>query len=373
MSAITLPVSLGEALDKLTILDIKLRRIKDNRRNAVQHEYNLLYEKLGDYITKYNFYYKLLININEQIWDDQDIVRGVKSDDVAYVQLCNKILDCNDMRFRIKNKINQLSDSSIKEQKGYALKKAFFISHMGLGDVINQIGAIRYFSLIYDELIVFVKENYLKNVQLFIGNDPNIKYASEEQINKYHYEQLKEVAKINGADLLAAGQWKANYNAQIGIPLSFYTDLGLSHNIYRDYFYVPEYPEQKQLLDMIQAQTQRVAFVHLTASNRKITYDKPFDDEVFYCDPCESRYQPGHKFYELSKAVLGHPIVMYKSIIEAAEEIYIIDSSFSGFSSLLNTSKAVDKKTMVMCMPTNNGYSLGKGVMDGFKIIVQPM
>ena len=369
MSIITLPVSLGEALDKLTILDIKLRRINDNRRDAVKHEYDLLHEKLGEYVSKYKFYYRLLVRINEQIWDDQDIVRGVKADDGAYVKLCNKILDCNDMRFRIKNKINQLSDSAIKEQKGYALKKAFFISHTGMGDIINQIGAIRYYSLIYDELVIFVKDSYMKNVQLFIGNDPNIKYASESQVNMYHYEQLKELARINGADLLAAGQWKANYNAQIGIPLSFYTDLGLDHSVYRDYFYIPEYPEQKQLLDIILGQTKRIAFIHMNASNRKITYERTFNDDIFYCDPCESRYEVGHKFYELSKAVLGHPIIMYKSIIEAAEEIYVIDSSFSCFIGLLNTSAAGDRRTMIMFMTANNGYSLGKGVMEGFKII----
>ena len=38
-----LPVSLGEAIDKLTILDIKLDKINDNRKNDVQKEYDLLY------------------------------------------------------------------------------------------------------------------------------------------------------------------------------------------------------------------------------------------------------------------------------------------------------------------------------------------
>ncbi len=38
-----LPVSLGEAIDKITILDIKLDKIKDNRKNDVQKEYDLLF------------------------------------------------------------------------------------------------------------------------------------------------------------------------------------------------------------------------------------------------------------------------------------------------------------------------------------------
>ena len=50
MRGIELPVSLGEALDKLTILDIKREKIKDERLKDVEYEYGLLYEKLEDYI-----------------------------------------------------------------------------------------------------------------------------------------------------------------------------------------------------------------------------------------------------------------------------------------------------------------------------------
>ena len=47
---IILPVSIGEALDKLSILDIKLEMIKDSRRENVKIEYYLLYNKLEKYI-----------------------------------------------------------------------------------------------------------------------------------------------------------------------------------------------------------------------------------------------------------------------------------------------------------------------------------
>ena len=50
-----LPVSLGEAIDKITILDIKLEKIKDNRKNDVQKEYDLLFEKLNNFINKILF------------------------------------------------------------------------------------------------------------------------------------------------------------------------------------------------------------------------------------------------------------------------------------------------------------------------------
>ena len=47
---IELPVSLGEAIDKLTILHIKCDKITDERKIDVQLEYDILYEKLKDFI-----------------------------------------------------------------------------------------------------------------------------------------------------------------------------------------------------------------------------------------------------------------------------------------------------------------------------------
>lgn len=52
---INLPVSIGEALDKLSILDIKLKKIKDERKLDVKKEYNLLYVKLKELLKKKRF------------------------------------------------------------------------------------------------------------------------------------------------------------------------------------------------------------------------------------------------------------------------------------------------------------------------------
>ena len=57
---INLPVSLGEALDKLTILDIKMNKIKDNRITDVKNEYTLLYNTLKSYVNNHQFYYNIL-------------------------------------------------------------------------------------------------------------------------------------------------------------------------------------------------------------------------------------------------------------------------------------------------------------------------
>ena len=76
MSQITLPVSLGEALDKLTILEIKLLRISDSRREDCQKEHDVLLMQLKQYKDHFQHYYKLLLNINTTLWDIQDKFHG---------------------------------------------------------------------------------------------------------------------------------------------------------------------------------------------------------------------------------------------------------------------------------------------------------
>ena len=103
MKEINLPVSLGEALDKLTILEIKLEKINDNRKIDVQKEYDILYDKLKLYIQKFSFYYKILKQTNLDIWEIKDDFRYNNGDKA---KLCFKIIEDNDRRFRIKKKIN---------------------------------------------------------------------------------------------------------------------------------------------------------------------------------------------------------------------------------------------------------------------------
>ncbi len=384
MSNIVLPVSLGEALDKLSILDIKLRNINDDRKKDVLYEYNLLYKQLEQYIEPYKFYYQKMIETNELIWKDQDILREkreVPLSDKEYMQLCQRILDTNDMRFRIKNKINSLANSDIREQKGYTKKRGLFVAHMGLGDVINLIGAIRYFSIIYDELYILVKEQYKKNIYAFIGNDPTIHYldASLVHPNGFNsqllYSDIEKLAELNNCTLLACGQYLPNSHPFNEVPYNFYRDLKLPDEYYYKFAYLPSYTEQTDLLTSIYSMTKRIIFTHLNASNFAIKYNKPYDPDVFYCDPCVSHYKPGDRFYELSQKMLNHPIVLYTKIMEAAEELYLIDSVFSCMAGLIDTSIAGKNKYLFIrtfLFTVNNesqlGYTLGKNTWKDFTI-----
>ena len=100
---INLPISIGEGLDKLTILDIKMKKIKDERLNDVKKEYDILNTQLQDYRNNYYFFYNILMNINENIWNMQDIFRETKCIETQNA-LCKKIISENDNRFRVKKK-----------------------------------------------------------------------------------------------------------------------------------------------------------------------------------------------------------------------------------------------------------------------------
>lgn len=167
---IYLPVSLGEAIDKLTILDIKLLKIKDNRRDDVKIEYDMLYDKLKMFINVYPELYNQMRHVNLLIWDMMDRLRDGQLDDNSYFIECKRCVEYNDIRFRIKNKINDKSRSNLKEQKGYCINKIEINIQDGVSDEL-LIKPIKYLSLVKDMVIICTNNMTIK--EKFLG-DSNI-------------------------------------------------------------------------------------------------------------------------------------------------------------------------------------------------------
>lgn len=121
----TIPVSIGELLDKLSILHIKKKKIKDLQKiEKVKVEYDFLYEISVSFLLSKEYFnlYDDLININSNLWDIEDKLRILEKDkkfDNEFIELARAVYYTNDERFEIKNKINLLSNSEIQEQKSY--------------------------------------------------------------------------------------------------------------------------------------------------------------------------------------------------------------------------------------------------------------
>lgn len=164
-----LPVSVGEALDKLSILDIKLENITDNRYEHVKKEHDLLHNKLQSYIGKTEKYYNMIKKTNKHIWVLMDLLRdGQNIDDGTYLRLSRETIYANDIRFRIKNKINNITKSSIKEQKSYKVLKTLFDLSGFKNDIQMLTKFIYYMSIMCDEL-------YIKTT-----NEEHISYINDE-------------------------------------------------------------------------------------------------------------------------------------------------------------------------------------------------
>lgn len=175
-----LPVSLGEAIDKLTILDIKCDQIKDDRKNNVKKEYDILYEKMKHFIEKYNDLYISMKKVNLIIWEQMDILRDSNITDQDYIKLCKECILSNDIRFRVKNKINLISNSLLKEQKSYKINKLIIEMNCNESLFFLFIEPIRYFSYIYDEIIIISSKN-TKLIQDTFYYDNTIKYNIESE------------------------------------------------------------------------------------------------------------------------------------------------------------------------------------------------
>lgn len=115
-------VSIGEILDKISILYIKIQNIKNKEKlTHIQKEYDMLTREIKDLEGSESFI-KELIFINTKIWNIEDSIRKkeiTKSFDEEFIELARGVYYNNDLRFDIKNKINNYYNSSYKEQKEY--------------------------------------------------------------------------------------------------------------------------------------------------------------------------------------------------------------------------------------------------------------
>ena len=125
--AIRVDISPGELIDKITILEIKLERIRDPAKLAnVRLEYDVLMEVYVREVVETAELQDLaqrLKKINTALWDVEDNIREherAKNFDAGFVDLARSVYRTNDERSAVKRTINELLASKIIEEKSYA-------------------------------------------------------------------------------------------------------------------------------------------------------------------------------------------------------------------------------------------------------------
>ena len=123
---INIPVSVGELIDKLTILELKRQYSHNSEKlKHILHEMSeleKLYEQNIEKKDEIIEHRANLYEINRYIWMIEDRIRkkeNRKEFDDEFIQLARDVYITNDKRFEVKNKINNLLNSEIKEVKTY--------------------------------------------------------------------------------------------------------------------------------------------------------------------------------------------------------------------------------------------------------------
>jgi hypothetical protein len=121
----TIKVSVGEALDKATILDIKLKMIQDVEKLVnINKEFRLVRKSLLENygIDETNEYYQALLEINVELWGVEDEIRfldRVGDFGLEFIKLAQSVYKLNDERAAIKKEINIYYNSELTEEKSY--------------------------------------------------------------------------------------------------------------------------------------------------------------------------------------------------------------------------------------------------------------
>jgi len=126
MKQITIPISPGELLDKITILEIKSERISDADKKAnVNNELSMLNKVWADAVIEDNDIKAMrseMKRINETLWDIEDDVRDEERDkrfEDRFIELARSVYVTNDQRADVKKRINIYLKSDIVEEKSY--------------------------------------------------------------------------------------------------------------------------------------------------------------------------------------------------------------------------------------------------------------
>ena len=116
-------VSNGEIIDKLTILQIKLERIKDPAKlKNLQKEYDELYHMASSILKTSDLLWRALYDVNCELWDIEDHIRDLErrkefGDD--FISTARSVYFKNDKRAEIKKEINIRTESGLFEEKSY--------------------------------------------------------------------------------------------------------------------------------------------------------------------------------------------------------------------------------------------------------------
>jgi hypothetical protein len=223
------------------------------------------------------------------------------------------------------------------------MKNAIVLTHMGMGDITCISPAIRYYAKKYENIYIACKERYFKNcLRLYedVGNI-NILKLSPLANDSEHQERLEINKFVNDFDdeyhLLTCGIYKESHNSFVHLPDNFYMDLGLELEIYEKYFSLPKRLYENEYFNNI---IEKYAYIFVHGKTSLVDYTDRIifnisTDNVLLC-PSKNLYHKNHEYYDIAESVIDLPFFDYVPLIQNAQEIHLVGSSFSCLSKFIS-------------------------------------
>ena len=266
---------------------------------------------------------------------------------------------------------------------------AYILSHNGLGDNLFMVGAVRFLLQYYENIYFICKDIHYGNVKLFYTNNKNVviipinsknEFSSCKKVINDSVYQNNDVlicgflqkkyfkSKITNHKLSQRIPEKSNYiidydtltPSDYSFIEHFYLDINLDLNIFFEYFELPLTIESENYYNSL-SNYDNIIFIHSKASNKKLNFTKLFmtnamkkntimicTDHNVYESTKELNEQQREKF-NICNNIVNVPIIYYLDIIKKCNEIYIIDSCFTGMVlPLLKTKKLKATKVRII-------------------------
>ena len=121
---IKVPISIGEAFDKLSILEIKRTKLSNRDISNIELELRYLKEHISRLLSEETALslYRNLVRCNLEIWECMDELYALhmnKTINIEYAEICYRVTELNKNRAYLKREIDEMLESGIKEEKSY--------------------------------------------------------------------------------------------------------------------------------------------------------------------------------------------------------------------------------------------------------------
>lgn len=188
--------SVGELVDKYSILELKQKYIKSSeKRENIDYEHSILHKYVKDYIGKYPEFYKQLVHINDLIWKDTDSIKQLDyfENSSDFAEIADSIFENNQCRFRIKSWFNTLFLSQIVEQKGYE-GTGIVLKIKNSEDLYKHVGKINWYCVHYDN-VYLVLHKRVRIIEEFKQPNLHICDAVSTDISSRFWEEWLDYSK----------------------------------------------------------------------------------------------------------------------------------------------------------------------------------